>query len=102
MIGKALRVGQRLERPEETQLVGGERLEQGVEEEPAEQPRQHPDRQEEPGATGHPAGAVEGEAPAGHDAMQMRMVPQRLAPGMEHGEEADLGPEMPGIDGDGP
>ena len=33
--------------------------------------------------------------------MHMRMVPQRLAPRMEHGE-ADLGPEMPGISGDGP
>ena len=32
--------------------------------------------------------------------MQMRMVPQRLAPGMEHGDTADLGPEMPGIGGD--
>jgi hypothetical protein len=31
----------------------------------------------------------------------MRMVHQRLAPRMEHGEEADLGPEMPGISGDG-
>ena len=34
--------------------------------------------------------------------MEMRMVHQRLAPGVEHGEEADLGPEMPGVGGDGP
>jgi hypothetical protein len=33
--------------------------------------------------------------------MNMGMMPQGLAPGVEHGDEPDLGAEMPGIGGDG-
>jgi hypothetical protein len=31
--------------------------------------------------------------------MEVRMVQQGLAPGMEHGQKADLGPEVCGISG---
>ena len=33
--------------------------------------------------------------------MQMRMMKQVLAPGVQHGEEADLGAQVLGIGGDG-
>jgi hypothetical protein len=50
---------------------------------------------------GNPAGAIGGQAAAGHDAMQVRMKMQVLTPGVQHGKEADGGTEMPGIGGDG-
>jgi len=34
--------------------------------------------------------------------MQVRVVQQVRSPGVEHGEEADLGTEMLGVGGDGP
>ena len=37
---------------------------------------------------------VGGEAAAGDNAVQVRMVKHLLAPGMEHGEEADGGAEV--------
>jgi hypothetical protein len=52
-------------------------------------------------AAGDPAGAVGGEAAAGHDAMQVRMKMQVLTPGVQHGEEADGGAEVSGVGGDG-
>jgi hypothetical protein len=33
-----------------------------------------------------------GDPAAGHEAMQVRVVMQVLAPGVQHGEEADLRP----------
>ena len=52
-------------------------------------------------AAGDPAGAVGGEAAAGHDAMQVRMEMQVLTPSVQHGQEADGGAEMLGVGGDG-
>ena len=43
---------------------------------------------------------VEGEPTGGDQAMQVRMVPQVLAPGMEYGEDPDACPEMAWISGD--
>src|SRR5207244_4806331 len=48
---------------------------------------------------GHPARAVEGGATAGDEAVDVRVMMQILAPGMEHGDEADIGAEMLGIGG---
>ena len=43
---------------------------------------------------------VEGEPTGGDQAMQVRMVAQVLAPGMEYGEDPDACPEMAWISGD--
>ena len=73
---------------------------QSREEDPPEVAREHPDRQEESGAAGDPTGAVVCEPAAGDDAVQVGMMDERLTPGMEHGEEADLGAEVAGVGGD--
>ena len=41
------------------------------------------------------------QAAARHDAMDVRMVMQVLAPTVQHRDETDLGPQMFGIGGDG-
>ena len=83
------------------QLAGVEGVLQLPQEQSAEQPRQHAHRQEEAGAASDPARAVERGAAAGHHAMDVRMMLQGLAPGVEHRGHADLGAEMLGIGGDG-
>src|SRR5579862_4781461 len=40
-----------------------------------------------------PAGALERDSAAGHDAVQVRMQMQVLTPGVKHGEKADRGSE---------
>src|SRR5690606_34012210 len=72
-----------------------------LQEQSSEQARENPDREEESGLAGDPPLAVRGQAAAGDNAMQMRMMVQVLAPGVQHGEEADLGTQMLGICGDG-
>lgn len=81
---------------EEGQAAGGVRRGHPLEEQAAEQPRQHLDRQEEAGPTGDPALTVRRQTSGGDDAMQVRMVLQRLAPAMQHGDDADLGAEVAG------
>jgi hypothetical protein len=49
------------------------------------------------GSAGDPSATVRREAAAGDDAMQVRMMEQRLPPGMENREEAEFGAEMLGI-----
>ena len=61
---------------------------------------EHAHRQEESRPAGDPARAVGSEPTSRHDAMHMRMVLEVLAPGVEDGQEADLGPEVLGIGGD--
>lgn len=65
----------------------------------AEDPTEHADGQEEAATTVDPAGAVERESTGGHETVQVRMVQQRLSPGVEEGEEADAGAEMARIRG---
>ena len=89
--GRFGEVGEIAEQAELASVEGGAQL---VEEQPAEQPREDADRQEEAGPAGDPAGAVGRQATAGHDAMDMRMMLQGLAPGVEHGDQADLGAEV--------
>jgi len=74
---------------EEDKFSGPVKLDQAGEEQAAEERAQHPHRQQE-GRTGRdPAPAVEREAAAGHDHVDMRMVRQRRAPGVEHRGDAD-------------
>jgi hypothetical protein len=72
-----------------------------VEEQPPEEPRQHPHGQEEAGPAGDPARAVWRQAAAGHDDVDVRMMGECRAPCMEHRGEADAGAEMFGIGGNG-
>jgi len=65
--------------------------------------RQHGLREEVTLAFGaDPPQAVGGEPAAGHDAMDVGMIAQVARPGLEHGEEADLGAEIFVVAGDVP
>ena len=72
-----------------------------LQEQPAEQAREHAHRQEEVWPTGDPTLAVERDAATGNDAVEVGVMGQRRAPGVEHRGEADAGAEMLGIGGDG-
>ena len=63
-------------------------------------PREDPDGQEEVGTTWHPLCAIGCYAPGGQDTMEMGVMVQLLAPGVQHGEAANLRPEMLGVPGD--
>ena len=78
--GKGLAIGQGREGPGEAELPRVERVLKRLEQQPAKQAREHPDGQEEAGAAGDPTGAIGGQAAPGHDAVQMRMMDQRLPP----------------------
>ena len=62
-----------------------------------EAPREDPDGQEEVRPTRDPLGPVGRQAPGGQDTMEMGMMVELLAPGVEHGEAPDLRAEMRGI-----
>jgi hypothetical protein len=66
----------------------------------AEDTAEHFDGKEERAAGGNPAGVIWSEAAGGKHAVDMGMMLQSLIPGMEHGEEADLGSQVPRIAGD--
>ena len=55
---------------------------------------EHAHRQEESRPAGDPARAVGRQPTPRHDAVHMRVVLEVLAPGVEDGQEADLGPEV--------
>ena len=71
-----------------------------LQEQSAEQAREHAHRQEEAGPARHPALAVERDAAARHDHVDMRMMGERRTPGMENRGDADAGAEMAGVGGD--
>ena len=79
-------------------VVGGEQL---LQEQPAEQAREHADGKEEAGPAGDPALSVERDAAARHDDVDMRVMGQRRAPGVQHGGEADAGAKVLRVGGDG-
>ena len=70
------------------------------EEQASEEARQHLYRQEEALPTVDPTLAVERKAAAGRHAMDMGVMLQGLAPGVQDGGDAKLGAEMPWIGGD--
>ena len=61
------------------------------EEATSEQARQHSDREEEARLAGNPPIGIEREATTRHDAVHMRMVSERRAPGVQHQSRADAG-----------
>ena len=98
--GERSRVTQRFELAMEAQRAGVERAAQLVEKEPPEEPREHPNGQEEAGPAGDPALAVRGDAAAGYDAVHVRMVQQVLPPRVQDRDEADLRAQVLRIGGD--
>jgi hypothetical protein len=72
-----------------------------LQEQPAEQPRENPDRKKEPGVASDPAPAIRRDATARHDDVDVWVVGQRRAPGMEHGGQSDPGAKMLGVGSDG-
>ena len=79
-------------------VVGGGEL---LQEQPPEQPREHAHGEEEAGPAGYPALAVQRDAAARHDDVDVRMMRERRAPGVQHGGEADPGAEVLRVGGDG-
>ncbi len=61
---------------------------------------QHGAGKKETRAGSNPSSMVERESAGRDDTVDMGMKLQLLVPGMQHTEEADLGPETPGIAGD--
>ncbi len=78
-------------------MQGGEPFE----EEAAEQAREHPHRQKEAALAGDPARTVRRQAAAGNDDVDVRMVGQRRAPGVQYGGQADARAQMLRVGGDG-
>ena len=85
---------------EELQFARVERRHEAFEEQASEQAREHADGQEESGRHRTQCPPIGGDAAARHDAMDMRMVIEVLAPGVQHGREADLGAQVLGVAGD--
>ena len=98
--GEGGRFGECGEIAEEAQPAVRERIEQAFEEKAAVEPREDVDWQEEAGAAGDPT-SIGREAAARHDAMDVRVMGQGLAPAMQDRDHADLGAEMFGIGADG-
>jgi hypothetical protein len=88
-------------RAEEVQLAGGLQLEQPGQEQPSKQLAEDPHRQQEGRPRRDPALAVEREAAARHDHVDVRMVRHRRPPGVEHGGDADARAEVARVGGDG-
>src|SRR5438093_1255511 len=66
---------------------------------PPQAVREHADRQEAVGPTRDPARAVSRESPGWQDPMQVGMMVQVLAPGVEHGEVPNLRAQRLGVPG---
>jgi hypothetical protein len=86
---------------EEVEAAGLMRRRQLLQDQPAEQAREHAYGQEKARPAGDPSRPVEREAATRHDAMDMWVMGERGTPGMQNGSEADPGPEMLGVGGDG-
>src|SRR5574340_395692 len=100
-LGECGGIGETDEIAKEAQLASREGSLQLLQKQTAEQPGENAHRQEEAGPASDPSRAVERRSAAGHDAVDMRMVLQGLAPGMEDGGHAELGAEMLGVGSDG-
>ena len=72
-----------------------------LQEEAAEEARQHPHGQEEALATGDPAPTVRREPATGYDAVDMGVMGERRAPGMQNGDQAQPCAQSLGVGSDG-
>ena len=82
------------------QFAGVECFEQAFEKKAAVEPREDVDWQEEAGAAGDPT-SIGREAAARHNAMDVRVMGQGLAPAVQDCDHAGLGAEIFGIGSDG-
>ena len=82
-LGEGAGVGERGEFAEEAELAAAKDCRQPVQEEPAECLRQSADGEQEVGFASDPSLAVEGDAAAGDETMDMRVMGQRLPPGVQ-------------------
>ena len=96
-VGEGLGVLQRRTLAEELQPPRAMQLPKLFEEAPPEQPREHAHGQEEPRPAGHPGLAVGCQPASRHDAVHMRVMRQRRAPGVQHQRGADTRTQMPGV-----
>jgi hypothetical protein len=71
-----LRIGQMSIVAEGAEAAGGVGCQERLEEQPAEQAREHAHRQEEAGPARHPTLAVERDAATRHDHVHMRVMRQ--------------------------
>ena len=67
---------------------------------PAEQPREHAHGQEEAWFAGDPTLAIRREPATGHDAVDVRVMRQRRAPGVQHQRRADACTQVLAVRGD--
>ena len=86
---------------EELQPVGAEQLDQPGQEKTAEQLSQDAHREQECRTRRDPSLAVERDAAARHDHVDVRVVGQRRAPAVQHGGDADARAEMARVGSDG-
>ncbi len=99
-VGEGIGVGQIHVFAEELELTVPVGVLELFEEATPEQPREHPNGEEEPWLARHPAIGLRREAAAGYDAVHMRMVSQGRAPGVQHQGGADPGTQVLGVGGD--
>src|SRR5206468_535537 len=92
--GEGLRIRQRGERAGEAEPAGGEGAVKRLEVFAAEDPGEGADGEQKAGRRGDPARAVLGERAAGHDTVQMQVLGEILAPGVEDRGAADVPPEV--------
>ena len=76
---------------EEAEFAATEGSLQAIEKEPAERPRQRLNGQTEVRFAGDPALVVESDASARDETVDMRVMGERLAPGVQHRDQADPG-----------
>ena len=96
-LGERGGIGEVGEIAKEAQVASREGGLQLLQKQAAEQPGEDAHRQEEAGPASDPTCAVERRSTTGHNTVDMRMVLQGLAPGMEDGSHAELGAEMLGV-----
>lgn len=101
-LGEGRRFGQRRQRAGEAQLATFEGCPQPFKEQSAEPPGEDSHRQEEPRSASDPPRLIRRQATAGDNAVQMGMVLQRLAPGVQYCDCANLCAEMPRVGGNIP
>ena len=95
----SLGLGAPLTTPRQGELALAIELREPRQGQPPKTPREDADGQEEVGPTRHPLGAIWRSATRGQDTVQMRVMVELLAPRVQHGEAANLGPEMLGVPG---
>ena len=101
MVGKSFCIRKRRQIGEEFEIIGLVGGNEKLQEQAAEQTREHAYGQEEAGPAGNPVRSVRGKATTRHNAMEVGMVLQVLTPAMEHGNMTDAGAEMLRLGGDG-